>query len=170
MFERIKRYIHRINHKKMARDCLKDANDPEYVEGMPFMKFDLMAKAGRHYAFVGEEVEAKKCFEEAGKGYEKLGDGHFLIKAAEVYKSAGDSKAVKRVEGKLRILDKEEGLESKIPAVLLIGIIGIGLYFLFNNINVTGNVVTNFAGVSSNFLINFILVGIVGLVCYNYLK
>lgn len=68
-----------------------------------------------------------------------------------------------------RKVEDKKGLESKVPVAILVVMFGIGLYFLFSKVNLTGNIVTNLSG-GFGFLFNFILVGILGLVSYFYFK
>lgn len=72
-----------------------------------------------------------------------------------------------------RVKKELGGLVHGIAKAFGLTILLIGMYYLFSNRSITGNIIIvslSNINISNGFLINFILVGILGLVCYNYLK
>lgn len=65
-----------------------------------------------------------------------------------------------------KFVKKEKELEERLVAAAVLFIILI----FFMSSNITGNIVTNLNSIGSSFLINFILICVLGLVCYLYLK
>lgn len=137
-------------------------------------------KAADSYALAGKKDEAYRCLREAeqlelkfhkDELKERQSEGEEIDKRREAssYKTSQEEgrKKIDRMLG----VSKGTGLVGKIARALGLGVfIIIGIYFLSSN-NITGNVVVaNLSSVSSSFLVNFILVGILGLVCYSYLK
>lgn len=88
--------------------------------------------------------------------------------AASFYEKAGKKDKTKKLRKKLENLTKGQGLESRF-AILLIGALCVGCYFLFSNSKVRGNVVASLDGVSSSFM-SLILIGVLVLVIYYYSK
>ncbi len=157
------------NPKKQAI-CYKEAARLSKKAGREFDYEKFSKKAVKHFekdstpdslSSAGELLEQLDFPDQARQDYEK---------AADELEEEGKGVKARRIRRKISRLRSKGSLESKLPAVLLIGILGIGLYFLFSNINITSNAVMNLGITNQGFLINFILLGILGLVCYSYMK
>jgi tetratricopeptide (TPR) repeat protein len=116
--------------------------------------------AGRTYALGKLKEEAITAFDNSTKTYRRL---------AKYYEKKGFPRGAKEAESIARVVErKKHGLEAKLVILAIATIAGI--LYLLKKPNIMGNVVTELNNVGLSFLVNFIIIGVLGLICYAYLK